>query len=77
MLFPEDSEDGTLEDGFTTHSSSFERIHNYEGDMEVQVRTERERERGRENKYSCTCTCTYMYMHMYMYSVCTLLILNQ
>ena len=39
MLFPEDSEDGTLEDGFTTHSSSFERIHNYEGEMEVQVNT--------------------------------------
>ena len=45
MLFPEDSEDGTLEDGFTTHSSSFERIHNYEGDMEVQVSREREGEK--------------------------------
>ena len=42
MLFPEDSEDsGTLEDGFMTHSSSFERIHNYEGEMEVQVNRER------------------------------------
>ena len=33
MLLPEDTEDG-----FTTHSSSFERIHNYEGEMEIQVR---------------------------------------